>query len=326
MKFLIFGGTGSLGKTLVKRLFLENNEVAVFARGEDKHHKLKQKYPLVKNIIGDIRDYDAVLKAIICFNPDIIINASSLKQVPYAEEFIEEAVKTNINGTINICKAVEEATRDKSNATKVLLISTDKVCMPVNAYGMSKALQERLHIRAGDNSKNIYNVVRYGNVLESTGSVIPLFKQLLKNGKDITVTHPEMTRFLMSLDDAVDLIFKALNDNFGKRIFIPKIRSAKIVDLGKVLIEKYNSTRTINFSSIRPGEKLHEILISKDESNRTFWMEDGTYILTDIMNPEKNIQNGLIYKDIEYSSSHFNISENDLKEFLESKGVFDDLE
>lgn len=325
MKYIIFGGTGSLGKTLVKRLLQQNHTVAVFARGEDKHHKLKQIYSNLINIVGDVRDYDAVFKAIVSFCPDVIINAAALKQVPLAEEYIEEAIKTNINGTINVCKAVEAA--NLKTGIKVLSISTDKVCMPVNSYGMTKALQERIHIRAGDNSKHIYNAVRYGNVLESTGSVIPVFKQKLKEKKNLTVTHSEMTRFLMSLDDAVDLIFKALKDVKGQRIYIPRIRSAKITDLATVLIKRYNPESAIELSSIRPGEKLHEILISKDESSRAFILPDGvTYILTDILNPYKNIPSDstMFTKLEEFSSCSDTLTQNQLIEFLENKGVFNE--
>lgn len=268
-KYLIFGGTGSLGKTLIARLLKENARVIVFSRDEAKHHKINLQYPNVKTIVGDVRSYDSVLRAISDVDPDIVINAAAMKQVPLCEEYPDEAVATNLVGTQNIIKAVESHCKNRhwSIPLKVLSISTDKACKPVNSYGMTKALQERIHLKA--NKKNhIHNCVRYGNVLESTGSVIPVFKERISKGQKLLVTHPNMTRFLLSLNEAVDLIFLALADDEGGKIFIPKVKSSFIVDLATSLL-KANGGSGIEISGIRPGEKMHEILISEEECWRT---------------------------------------------------------
>lgn len=319
--YLIFGGTGSLGTTLVDRLLSESKEVWVFSRDEAKHHKLKIKFPKVNIIMGDIRDYQSVFNAIRRVKPDIVINAAAIKQVPAAEDFIWEAVQTNINGAFNLANALESFTEKR---IKALSISTDKVAKPVNSYGMTKALQERIHLRAQDNTIHIHNCVRYGNVLESTGSVIPVFKSQAYNYDNLKVTHPEMTRFLLSLDEAVDLIFEALEDDTGRKIFIPKIKSAKIKDLAEIIIEEVqlandqdhvSQDMKIEYTGIRPGEKIHEILISEEEISRTAdWRK--YYIIFDI-----KTKADFEYLKEEYSSgSNLSLmSKLELKEFLKGR-------
>jgi FlaA1/EpsC-like NDP-sugar epimerase len=322
VKYLIFGGTGSLGSTLTFRLLSAKHEVWVFSRDEAKHHKLKLQFPAVNSIIGDIRNYDSVFNAINRLNPDIVINAAAIKQVPAAEDFIWEACQTNIEGAFNVCKALENYTRKQ---IKALSISTDKVAKPVNSYGMTKALQERIHLRAQDHTMHIHNCVRYGNVLESTGSVIPLFKQKLMEGKNLEITHLDMTRFILSLNEAVDLIFTALDDQHGQKIFVPRVRSAKITDIAYILIDRHYGRSFLKFedrckqvvTKIRPGEKMHEILISEEELGRTQHLNDG-YIIHDIKSTRS-------FDDLkeEYSSgsllSLFTIKE--LESFLESAHV-----
>jgi len=304
IKYLIFGGTGSLGKTLVKRLIGHYNEVYVFARGEEKHHKIKLAFPKVNCIIGDVRDYDAVEKAIFTIEPDVIINCAAMKQVPLAEDWPEEAVLTNVQGAINVAKAANKFTK---KAMRVLSISTDKVVKPVNSYGMTKALQERIHLRAQNSSKkHIFNCVRYGNVLESTGSVIPVFKDRLKAKLNLQVTHKDMTRFLLSLDEAVDLIEEALEDFEGQKIFVPFVKSAKIDDLAKAMINEYASDNEVEYTSIRPGEKLHELLISEEELGRTYYNDyKKIFIIFDIKSNFKSKQLGKEYSsgDPEYIMS-----------------------
>lgn len=168
--YLIFGGTGSLGTTLVKKLLALGHKVFVFSRDEAKHHKLKMSYPDVKCIMGDIRDFDAVERAINKVNPDVIINAAAIKQVPISEEFPFEAVQTNVLGSQNLVKALDHFWKKK---VKVMSISTDKACKPVNAYGMTKALQERIHLSGQYTTGHTHNCVRYGNVLESTRICYP---------------------------------------------------------------------------------------------------------------------------------------------------------
>jgi len=275
-RYLIFGGTGSLGRTLVRRISTDpgtkfgNALVAVFSRDEAKHHKLSLEVEDVWSIIGDVRNYDAVLKAIRDVKPNIIINAAAMKQVPICEDNPWEAVQTNIFGTQNIVRAVEELYPNVSAIfpkVKVLSISTDKACKPVNSYGMTKALQERLHLNGLADA--VFSCVRYGNVLESTGSVIPVFKRLIAEGKDLPITDFNMTRFLLSLDQAVDLIFLALGENRGGRIFIPHVKSAKIHDLAVAMIKASGKNLGCISTGIRPGEKIHEILISEEEKQRT---------------------------------------------------------
>jgi FlaA1/EpsC-like NDP-sugar epimerase len=320
-RYLIFGGTGSLGKTLCRRI--TDGEIYVFSRDEAKHHKLSLEFPNVRSIIGDIRDYNAVLRAIRDVRPTVIINAAAMKQVPACEDFPYEAVQTNIGGTQNIVRAVEELypipepTGEQfmfhPEKLRVLSISTDKACKPVNSYGMTKALQERIHLNGKANA--IFNCVRYGNVLESTGSVIPVFKKLIEEGKDLPITDVNMTRFLMSLDQAVDLIFKALQDISGRNVFLPYVRSAKITDLADVMIKKSGKSLKHYVSGIRPGEKLHEVLISEEETHRTE-TQQNIYII-------RNFSWVLSARHIncEYSSADHIMSFEELEKFLESHGV-----
>jgi len=309
---LIFGGTGSLGQTLVKRLKHIVAEVYVFSRDEAKHHYIKLEHPEVHNILGDIRDYDAVVSAIQACSPHIIINAAALKQVPICEFYPFEAVRTNTIGSRNLVKAVENCCPD--GGVKVLSISTDKACKPVNVYGMTKALQERIHL----NGKNgVYNCVRYGNVLESTGSVIPVYKKMLEEGKNpLCVTHAEMTRFFLSLDQSVDLILTALKDNGGGKIFIPKVKSAKIFNLAHIMAAAAGKPDyPIKITGIRPGEKLDEILVSEEEMFRTEDVGD-CYIINDIKAPME-------LSDItsEYSSATDLMTYDELSAFLVQHGV-----
>jgi UDP-glucose 4-epimerase len=320
-KFLIFGGTGSLGKTLVKRLKglstpITPISIAVFSRDEAKHHHMRLDFPDVEYIIGDIRSYESVLHAIRSTAPDIIINAAALKQVPTCEFYPYEAIMTNTIGTRNLVKAVEEHSFDPplNFIRKVLSISTDKACKPVNSYGMTKALQERIHLNG---KRAVYNCVRYGNVLESTGSVIPVFQKLLKDDRNLTITDERMTRFLLSLDESVDLIFKALVDEDGGKIFIPKIPSAKITDLAEVMIDHHPCKGSIyvKYTGIRPGEKLDEILVSEEEVMRTEDLGD-TYVIHDIKSNKR-----FDHLSGEYSSKDCLMAKEQLEGFLKRHGV-----
>ncbi len=311
-RVLILGGTGSLGRILVKRLKHQVASLHLFSRDEAKHHYVRLEHPEVHNIVGDIRDYDAIVSAIRECSPQIIINAAALKQVPICEFYPFEAVRTNTIGTKNLVKAVENCY--PTGEVKILSISTDKACKPVNAYGMTKALQERIHL----NGKNgTYNCVRYGNVLESTGSVIPLYRSILNEGtKPLCVTHAKMTRFFLSLNQSVDLILTALNDDLGGKIFIPKIKSAKIFNLAHIMAHAAGKPDyPIKITGIRPGEKLDEILVSEEEMFRT---EDGGdhYVINDIKSPME-------LDDIttEYSSARDLMSYDELETFLRERGV-----
>jgi FlaA1/EpsC-like NDP-sugar epimerase len=308
---LIFGGTGSLGKALLKHL-LHDYTIYVFSRDEAKHVVIKSMYPGVKSIIGDIRDKEAVFNAIIKVSPDVIINASALKNVPEVEEVPMEGIKTSLIGTENLNNAVKLYSLHRNSPVKILTISTDKACKPVNAYGMAKALQERLHIRCNGGGL-ICNAVRYGNVLESRGSLIPLIKQRFKDNKKVFITHTSMTRFFLTLDSSVDLIKRALEDDEGGKIFVPVVKSAKIKDIMEVFCTFYNKDSSfVERSKIRPGEKLDEILVSTEEVSRTE-RKDDVFIIHDIFEDR-------IFSDIEEELSSGSkdtlLSIDEIREFL----------
>jgi FlaA1/EpsC-like NDP-sugar epimerase len=282
---LITGGTGSLGKVLVHRLLSGEhgmpNKIIVFSRDEAKQHHMRlyyQKRPetatdeviynnfrrVLQFEIGDVRDYARVSAAL--RDVHVVVNAAALKQVPTCEYFPYEAVQTNINGAENIVRAIRE---HRLNIETVVGVSTDKACKPVNVMGMTKALQERVFISANIASPNTRFIgVRYGNVLASRGSVIPLFIDQIRKGESVTITSPEMTRFLLSLNKAVDTVFAAFESAHPGEIYIPRVPSARIEDLAWALIE--DRPLDVVVMGIRPGEKMHEILISDEEAWRTY--------------------------------------------------------
>jgi FlaA1/EpsC-like NDP-sugar epimerase len=325
-RILIFGGTGSLGTTLTRRFLLHGYTIGIYSRDEAKHFNHRNTFPNsdIHYFIGDIRDYTSVLRAIKKFHPDIIICAAAMKQVPACEIQPFEAVQTNILGTENIGLAASEfadGINMLEEKLRVLSISTDKAVKPINAYGATKMLQEKIHLNF--NSPNlIANCVRYGNVLESTGSVIPFFKQKIKRGESLPVTHHQMTRFLLSLDEAVDLIFNALRDKSGGSIYIPSVRSSRITDLAEVLYEAYNSSiKTWHLTGTRPGEKIHEILISEEECLHTFYHADYNCFT---ICPKKGININPSRYTEEAFSSGFSVNlltRDELKQFLIKKKV-----
>jgi Predicted nucleoside-diphosphate sugar epimerases len=295
---LISGGTGSLGKVLTRRLLLKQSDgprkIIIFSRDEAKQHFMRMEYQqkkkatdeiiyedfgrLVEFRIGDVRNYDSVCSAL--DGVDIVINAAALKQVPSCEYFPYEAVRTNISGAQNITQAIKH---NRLPVELVVGVSTDKACKPVNVMGMTKAIQERVFINANISSPSTRFVcVRYGNVLASRGSVVPLFHDQIKGGGPVTITTLEMTRFLLSLDRAVDTIFAAAEGALPGEIYIPRVPSARIADVAAALIEK----RPIDIvvTGIRPGEKVHEILVSDEEAWHTY--ERGEYYAIKPMLPE----------------------------------------
>ena len=282
-RVLISGGTGSLGKVLVRRLLSGElgtpRKIIVFSRDEAKQHAMRVEYmkkanatdeviyqnfkELLEFRIGDIRDFHCVVSVL--NEADVVFNAAALKQVPTCEYFPYQAVMTNISGPENIVRAIQEFSLPIET---VVGISTDKACKPVNVMGMTKAIQERIFIQANMRCKNTrFICVRYGNVLASRGSVIPLFHEQIKNGGPVTITTTEMTRFLLSLDQAVDTIFAALIGAKRGETYIPHVPSAKVTDIAAILIGERPIKQVI--SGIRPGEKEHEILISEEECHRT---------------------------------------------------------
>lgn len=272
---LITGGTGSFGRFILKRLLLHTTkEIRIFSRDEKKQYDMRIEFAHVRNvsfIVGDIRDYAAVREAI--SGVDIIYQAAALKQVPNCEQFPMEAINTNILGVHNVIQAALE-----EGVEIVVAVSTDKAVKPVNVMGMTKALQEKLITRANFSPKNKgtrFVCVRYGNVMHSRGSVIPYFKKLLCEGESVPITHPEMTRFILTLDDAIDLVLYASEHCQGGDIFVKKAPSTRIITLAEILAEKYspNGLQT-HITGVRTGEKIHEILISEEEMVRTADMGD----------------------------------------------------
>lgn len=332
-RILVTGGTGSLGQTLVRRILTGEmgtpEQITVFSRDEAKQHYMRLEfmhreaatddviYQNSKQIlnfrIGDVRDYAAVVAAM--RGVDIVFNAAALKQVPSCEYFPMEAVMTNINGAANIVRAVRE---NDLPVKKVVGISTDKACKPINVMGMTKALQERVFVEANRDLPGVqFNCVRYGNVIASRGSIVPLFVDQIRKGQALTITLPEMTRFLLSLDRAVDTVFEAVKSEGRGLTFVPRVAAAKIVDVADVLMG--DKKLPIEFTGIRPGEKVHEIMVSEEECFRT--VESGDYYVILPVLPElrdgETAENALAN---EYSSKDNNIAGEDLRRLLMQAG------
>ncbi len=291
----ITGGTGSFGKFFINSVLdYDPKKIIVFSRDEDKQYTLqndlKKHSERLRFVIGDIRNRNSIIKAS-KEGVDILIHAAALKQVPSAEYNVFEAVSTNVIGAQNVVDACIE-----NEIPKALSISTDKAVEPINTYGMTKGLQERIFSLGNKNigkSKTKFSSVRYGNVLASRGSVIPLFKKEIESGGPVTLTHKDMTRFILSLKQAFELVSIALDNMVGGEIFIPKINPLKISDLASVMIDSLKpADKRIIETGIRPGEKFHETLISPLESIRTLIRKDYYIVL-----PQIELENiGFTYK------------------------------
>lgn len=330
-KILVTGGTGSLGKTLVYRLLAgemgKPERVTVFSRDEAKQHEMrlewkhlttatddvvyKESKDLLHFQIGDIRDYHTLLGTV--RNYDIIFNAAALKQVPACEYFPIEAVQTNIIGPHNLVQAILHSEKAPE---LVVGVSTDKACKPINVMGMTKSLQERIFIKANlEAQKTNFLCVRYGNVIASRGSVIPLFKDQISKGGPVTITLKEMTRFLLSLDRAVDTIFAAVREGKPGETYIPRCPSAKVVDIAELMIG--NKKISIEYTGIRPGEKIHEILVSEEECFRT--LSRGDYYAIQSVLPE--LRTEIVKQEAlekEYSSADHTLNRDSLASLLRS--------
>ena len=261
---LITGGTGSFGNRVLKR-FLDTDvsEIRIFSRDEKKQEdmRIKLNNPKLRFYIGDVRDYQSINEAV--KGVDYIFHAAALKQVPSCEFFPIEAIKTNILGTENVLAAAETF-----EVKKVVILSTDKAAYPINAMGMTKALMEKVMVaksRNLDDSKTIFCGTRYGNVMASRGSVIPLFIEQIKAGKPLTITDPEMTRFMMTLDHAVELVLYAFKNGKQGDMFVQKSPAANVSVLAQALIELYDSKVSIQEIGIRHGEKKYETLVTLEE-------------------------------------------------------------
>jgi UDP-glucose 4-epimerase len=295
---LVTGGTGSMGSTLVRRVLSGEvgtpKKVIVFSRDEAKQHEMRMSYlhrreatdeVIFRNFmnvlefrIGDVRSYPEICAAV--RDADIVVNAAALKQVPTCEYFPEQALLTNCIGAVNIVRAIQE---NRYKVETVIGISTDKACKPVNVMGMTKSLQERIFISANIlNPDTRFICVRYGNVLASRGSVIPLFLDQIANGGPVTITDPSMTRFLLTLDQAADTVFTALREARAGETYVPRAPSATVQNIARALIGKKKvQTKTIG---IRPGEKRHEIMVSDEEANHC--VRRGSYFAILPMLPE----------------------------------------
>lgn len=274
---LITGGTGSFGKSCVKKLLSEHKPkaVRVFSRDELKQWEMRREFaddPRLRFLIGDVRDAMRVRRA--TEGVDVVIHAAAMKQVPACEYNPMEAIKTNVDGAMNVINACLD-----NDVPKVIALSTDKAASPVNLYGATKLCSDRLFIQSnsyrGPKRRTTFSVVRYGNVLGSRGSVIPLFRRQKEKG-ELTITDKRMTRFWITLSQAVDLVLTSLEIMQGGEMFVPKIPSMKIIDLAKTIAPDA-SCRIIG---IRPGEKLHECLITKEEGRLAYELNDRYVVLS----------------------------------------------
>jgi UDP-N-acetylglucosamine 4,6-dehydratase/5-epimerase len=328
-KLLIFGGAGSLGHALVEYYRNHTEEIVVVSRDEAKHWDLKNKFgtkysvqyrsqehpytkthvSTLRTVVGDVRDARRMSQIIRDENPSHIIIAQAMKQVDTCEEQPSEAIETNVIGVRNILDAVKEnEIRPDNEISDVCFVSTDKAASPINIYGMCKSISEKMVVAMSKRSNINFVVTRYGNVVSSKGSIIPLFQQQAKDKLCFTVTVPEMTRFMMLLEESVLLIDAAMNSGASGTIWIPKLDSFRVGDMARYFSEKYS--KPIDIVGIRPGEKIHEILFSETEDLNTKPTYNG-YILIDTNHMPKNPSP----KD--YSSRDYAISYEELSSRLD---------
>lgn len=265
---MITGGTGSFGNAVLRR-FLKTDvrEIRVFSRDEKKQEDMRiaMNHPKLRFHIGDVRDYDSVRQAMV--GVDFVFHAAALKQVPSCEFYPMEAVRTNVLGAENVLNASIEC-----KVKRVIVLSTDKAVYPINAMGISKAMMEKLMVaksRMMREGETVLCATRYGNVMASRGSVIPLFVDQIQSGKPLTITDPEMTRFLMSLDDSVDLVLHAFENARQGDIFVQKAPASTVGDLARALNALFESNSELKIIGTRHGEKLYESLLSREEMARS---------------------------------------------------------
>jgi UDP-glucose 4-epimerase len=314
---LIAGGTGSLGKALTNRL-RKANKVVIFSRDELKQWTMRNELQdnNVQFFVGDIRDPQRVEDVLIATNPHVVIIAAALKQVDTCEYAPSESIKTNISGVQNIVESTERNLHRLDNLECVVMVSTDKACAPTNVYGMSKAIAERIVTSRSVVNKQVkYVVVRYGNVLESRGSIIPLFHYQAKNSPAFTLTHECMTRFIMTLEDSIDLILTAALRGKSGTTWLPRLRAMRIVDLANIFSRRFQ--KPVSVIGMRPGEKMHEALISEAESVRVT-KENDFYVMQPSFAPVS--QDAHMF---EYSSDQDLLTPEALEDYLASLGIFD---
>lgn len=319
-KILVTGGSGSWGNELVKQLLNKDaKEITSFARNEYRQVKLKRKYndKRLKIVMGDVRDFGELKYA--CKDIDIVFHLAAVKHVPVCENQPYEAIKTNINGTRNIVRASIE-----NNVEKVIDVSTDKAVAPINTYGMSKAIGEKLIINGANiNSSTRFTCIRAGNVLGTNGSVVPLFKNQIKLYNKVTITDDKMTRYFLTIPQAIKLLFTASENNINGGLFVMKMLACKISDLADVLIEKYGNNNTKKeIIGIRPGEKVHELLISKNETPNTYIWNNDYYFINNTNNNLKVVDKPKVnFK--EYSSNTKLMNKQEIKKLLRLGGFYE---
>jgi len=328
-KVLITGGTGSLGIALTKRLLQENvDTIRIFSRNENKQLEMDSKFhdDRLRFLLGDVRDYNRLTRAF--EDIDIVFHAAALKHVPIIEYNPFEAIKTNVIGSQNVIDACLE-----EDVEKAICVGTDKAVSPLNTYGATKLLMEKLFITASnylkkERHKTKFIALRYGNVLGSSGSVIPKFINQIKNNGKITITDSNMTRFSISIDEALDFILKATEIGKGSEIFVPKLRAYSLMDVKDALFDLLGKTDE-QIVGIRPGEKLHEILINNDEMNYCWEYQEMYMIvdpslrkfisLTNELPEKKKIENMEVYS----SDAVEKISKEELKKIFTDLGLLD---
>ncbi|MBN8435796.1 polysaccharide biosynthesis protein [Priestia flexa] len=320
---LVTGGTGSWGYELVRQLLtLDPKEIRIISRNESSQFTMKQEFdndPKLQFLIGDIKEKDSLIEA--CQGVDYVFHLAALKHVPVCEDQPLEALKTNVHGTQNVIDAAIIC-----NVKRVIYISTDKAANPSNFYGLSKAMGERLIIHANTlNTKTKFVCIRGGNVLGTNGSVIHVFKKQIQEKGKVGITDLDMTRFFLTLEDAIKLVFKATFESLGGEIFVMKMPTCKIIDLAYVLIDASNKENVdIEILGIRPGEKIHELLLSEYESTTTIaYDEEYFVILPPIHIPglKEHYANFRPVNLVNYNSSKELMTKEEIKEMLE-KGRF----
>ena len=314
-RIMIISGTGALGKQLTER-WKSGNDILIFSRNEHKQEEMKRKYPEALYRIGDVKDKESILRSMYEFKPNVIVNTAALKTVWVAQDNPYETILTNIVGHQYLIDCVREC---RHQIESLMFISTDKACSPVNVYGMSKGIAEQMYVNFAKEQTDIkVALCRYGNVLDSTGSLIPVFKDMIKKGAEsLPITNFDMTRFLITLDEAIDLIEWSYQspDSHGK-IIVPKLESMKIIDFAKAIAKSLGKD-DIKFHKIpiRDGEKLHEEMISSIEMQRTENTDSEKYMA---INWERNNED---YNHTPLNSQFHVMDEDDTYLFLLDKGV-----
>jgi UDP-N-acetylglucosamine 4,6-dehydratase len=317
----ISGATGSWGQTLTRMLLANYSpqEIICFSRGELQQVLMQRRFqdPRLKFVIGDVRDYEAVRFAM--KGADIVFHLAALKHVPICEDHPQEAIKTNITGTTNIVNAAIE-----NSVAKVIDVSTDKAVEPLNLYGMTKAVGEKLIIQGNDLSPHTKFVcVRGGNVMGSNGSVIPYFVEQIQAGGPVTITDLEMTRFFLTLEEAIALLFKAAEDSIGGETFVMNMPACYIKDIASVLMEHYGQVEVKEIGR-KPGEKLDEMLISKHEACLSYYYDKNYFVILPVKRTpelESKYSSMTEYDQEEFSSRTFIMNRNEIKQML-IKGGF----